>query len=144
MTKEIRQISIFLENRMGRLAQVTSLLGASGIDILAISVADTADFGILRMLVNDVDKAVSVLRDSGTVCTVNPVSVVPVEGVPGGLAKVLSIIQDNALNIEYMYAVSQKPVAHPLMVFRFINPETARLAFSQAGVETLTPEEFLA
>lgn len=144
MTKDIRQISIFLENRVGRLAQITRLLGDAGIDILAISVADTADFGILRLLVDDVEKAVEVLRENGTVCTVNPVSVIPVDGVPGGLAKVLGIILDNALNIEYMYAISQKPVSHPLMVFRFTNPEAARLAFSQAGVETLTSDQFLA
>ncbi len=143
MKKEIQQLSIFLENRVGRLAEVTRVLGEAGIDILAISVADTADFGILRLIVDDVEKASGALKTHGTVCTVNPVSVVPVAGVPGGLAKVLQVIHDSGLNVEYMYAVSQRAIQDPVMVFRFPHPEEAEKAFADAGIEQLTLNELL-
>lgn len=134
---EIRQLSIFLENRLGRLAEVTAVLGEAKIDILAISVADTADFGILRLLVDDVDKAVAALKAKSIVCTVNPVTVVSVNGVPGGLAAILKVINEKALNIEYMYAIAQTTSANPLMVFRFADPAAAKTALEAAGATLL-------
>ena len=141
---EVRRISIFLENRVGRLAEAAGILGDAGIDILAISVADTADFGILRLLVNDVEKALKVLKEHKIVCKQSRVSVVSVDGVPGGLAKVLRTINDNNLNIEYMYAASQKSAPNPLMVFRFPDADAATATLEKAGIKTISEEELLA
>lgn len=140
---KIRQLSIFLENRAGRLAGVTKILGDAGIDILAISVADTTDFGILRILVDDGEKAVEALKAQEIVCRLTDVSVVSVEGVPGGLAKVLETINASGVNIEYMYAVSQKKLPNPLMVFRFSDESKARAALENAGVKLIDEEELI-
>ena len=137
----IRQLSIFLENRVGRLAEITRILGQAGVDILAISVADTTDFGILRLLVDDVDKAVESLKSQGVVCSVNTVTVVSVDGVPGGLAKVLGTLDEAGINVEYMYTVSQKKSTDPLMVFRFAGEETALAALRKAGLKVLDATE---
>lgn len=138
---KIHQLSIFLENRAGRLAEVTKILGDAGIDLLAISVADTTDFGILRILVNDEKKAVDALKIQGILCRLDDISVVEVEGVPGGLAKVLEAINASNVNIAYMYAVSQKKLQNPLMVFRFSDDVKACVALEKAGVRLINAEE---
>lgn len=138
---EIKQLSIFLENRVGRLAEVTKILGEATVDILAISIADTADFGILRLLVDDVDKAVAALKAQGVVCSVNTVTVVSVDGVPGGLAKVLGTLDTAGINVEYMYTVSQKKSKDPLMVFRFADEPKALAALHAAGLKILAFDE---
>ncbi len=138
---EIKQLSIFLENRVGRLAEVTKILGEATVDILAISIADTADFGILRLLVDDVDKAVAALKAQGVVCAVHSVTVVSVDGVPGGLAKVLGTLDAAGINVEYMYTVSQKKTPDPMMVFRFGNEAKALDALKAAGIKILAFDE---
>ncbi len=134
---KIRQLSVFLENRVGRLAGVISQLGNAGADIRAISVADTADFGILRLLVKDVEAAAQVLREQGVVCRISNVSVVEVSSQPGGLARVLALLDGAGLNIEYMYAVAQSSSPNPLMVFRFSEGEKAVGILQAAGVAVL-------
>ena len=130
----LKQISVFLENRAGRLPGIIKKLGGAGIDILAISLADTSDFGILRLLVNDVTRAEQILHDAGIVCRVNDVTVVAVNGVPGGLAQVMDIVEQAGVNIEYMYAIAQTKLPDPLMVFRFSERERAREVLRNAGV----------
>jgi hypothetical protein len=141
---KIRQLSIFLENKAGRLAGVINVLGEAGIDILAISVADTADFGILRLIVKDIDRAQKVLNDQAIVCGVNNVTVVEVEAVPGSLGKVLDVLNKANVNIEYMYAIAQTKSVNPLMVFRFVETAEAISAMEAAGIKLLSEDTLFA
>ena len=100
----IKQISIFLENTTGRLGDVTATLAKADINIRAISIADTADFGILRLIVNDYEKAVEVLNSKGFTTRVSDVAVVEIEDKPGSLAKLMELFQKLKINIEYLYA----------------------------------------
>lgn len=100
----VKQISVFLENKSGRLAEVTRVLGENGIDMIALSLADATDFGILRLIVNDPEKALLVLKECGFTVSSNDVISLNVEDVAGGLAKVLKILEDDNIGIEYMYA----------------------------------------
>ncbi|MDO5560728.1 MAG: ACT domain-containing protein [Oscillospiraceae bacterium] len=105
----LKQISIFVENKPGRLSSVTKILSENKIDIKALSIADTKDFGILRLIVDNTDKAVDVLKKAG--CTVTQTSVIgmSVEDRPGGLADIMSILYENGIGVEYMYAFVSKP-----------------------------------
>ena len=101
---KVKQLSVFMENRAGRLAEVVRLLGVAGINIRALSLADTSDFGILRLIVNNVDKAVKVLRDSNHTVSLTDVVAVEVPDKPGGLASVLDPLSEAGVNVEYAYA----------------------------------------
>lgn len=113
------QLSIFLENRAGRLAEVTRILSEAGVNIRALSLADTSDFGILRLIVSDFDTAKTKLKEAGF--TVGRTSVVAVEitDQPGGLHNILSMLQDAGINVEYMYAVVQQTSNNAILIFRF-------------------------
>lgn len=99
-----KQISVFLENKAGRLAHVTRVLGEAGINIRALSIADTSDFGILRIIVNDPEKAYRILKEADFTVSETEVIAVQVPDSPGGLATVLEQMSDADLNIEYLYA----------------------------------------
>lgn len=101
---KIKQISIFLENKNGRLADVTRLLGENSINLRAVSIADTADFGILRMVCDQPDKAQQLLHDNNFTAKITEVIGVVVDDNPGGLAKVMTIFEKNKVNIEYLYS----------------------------------------
>lgn len=115
---KVKQISIFLENKSGRLAQVTRVLGENGINIRALSIADTTDFGILRLIVNDPGKAYQVLKEAGFTASITDVIAVEVPDKPGGLAEVLKSLDRAGINIEYLYAFVQKASNAALVVFR--------------------------
>lgn len=115
---KVKQISIFLENKSGRLAQVTRVLGNNKINIRALSIADTTDFGILRLIVNDPDSAYRALKEAGFTVSTTDVIAVEVGDEPGGLARVLEILQEVNINIEYLYAFLQKATNAALVVFR--------------------------
>jgi len=132
---KIKQLSIFLENRAGRLGNVTKAMGDAGVNILALSLADTSDFGILRLIVSDVEKAESVLTQSGFVCMVNEVTAVEVEDKPGGLARILNLLVDEGVNVEYMYAFSEAHTARAALIFRFDDPEKAVEHLRAAGIK---------
>ncbi|MDA3970805.1 MAG: ACT domain-containing protein [Desulfobulbaceae bacterium] len=138
---KVEQIAIFLENKSGRLADITSILAGHGINIRAMSLADTADFGILRIIVNDTDNAKQILRDNGFTVGTTEVLVVEVQDKPGGLAEVLQIIKDGDLNIEYMYAFTQKSGDTGLIIFRFDEIDDAVNVLMKAGVRLLSGEE---
>ncbi|MEW6521570.1 MAG: ACT domain-containing protein [Thermodesulfobacteriota bacterium] len=141
---KVEQIAIFLENRSGRLAEITGILAGKGINIRAMSLADTSDFGILRLIVNDTENARKVLKEKGfTVGTTNVV-VAEVQDKPGGLANVLQIIKNAGLNIEYMYAFTQKSGETGLIIFRFEKVDTAIDVLVKAGVRLLSGEEVYA
>ena len=114
----IKQISVFLENTSGRLAEVTKILGESGVNLRAITIADTADFGILRLIVDNVEKALKSLEDAGFTAKITDVLGVEVEDKPGGLARIMEIFDANQVNIEYLYASLEKNQDKAIVIFR--------------------------
>lgn len=140
----VEQIAVFLENKSGRLAEITRILAENDINIRALSVADTADFGILRLIVDKVDKAKEVLRAGGF--TVGKTNVVAVE-VPdrsGGLAGVLKVVTIAGLNVEYMYAFVNKSGANAVLIFRFDDLDKAIEVLQQNGFTLLTGAQICA
>ena len=138
---KVEQISIFLENKSGRLAEVTHILAKSGVNIRALSLADTADFGIFRLIVNDAQKAQTILKENGFTLSKNEVVPVVLPDKPGGLAGVLSTLQGSGINVEYMYAFVQKSEGNAVLIFRFDETEKAVAALKAAGVKVLTGED---
>jgi hypothetical protein len=133
----VEQISIFLENRAGRLAEITRVLGEAGINIRALSLADTSDFGILRLIVNDNEKAKAVLKEQGfTVGTTNVVAV-EVEDKPGGLNSILEILSKENINVEYMYAFVQHSGKNAVILFRFDDIDAAVKLLSDNDIKVL-------
>ncbi len=132
-----KQVSIFLENRAGRLADVTTLLGENGVNIRALSLADTADFGILRLIVNDPDKAVALLKKAGLTVRETDVVAAEVPDRPGGLAGLLRLLGAENINVEYMYAFVRSPAESAIMIFRFDDPARALEVLQRSGVRIL-------
>jgi len=122
---KVEQISIFIENKSGRLAEITRILGEADINIRALSLADTSDFGILRLIVNDAGKAKSVLKEKGF--TVNKTEVVAVEvpDRPGGLSSILQTLDKHQINVEYMYAFVERCGGNAVIIFRFDETDKA-------------------
>jgi len=138
---KIKQISIFLENKSGRLAKVTRVLGESGINIRALSIADTTDFGILRLIVNDPDKAHKVLKEAGFSVSSTDVIAVEIPDVPGGLARPLELLKENNINIEYLYAFLTKASQAALVVFRVEQIDGAVKVLQGNGIRILEGTE---
>ena len=138
---KVEQISIFLENRAGRLAEVTRVLSESGINIRALSLADTSDFGILRLIVSDFDKAKTVLKDNGFTVGRTTVVAVEVPDNPGGLHSILGMLSGNSVNVEYMYAFVQQSGENAIMIFRFDRTEQALELLAKAGLKVVPGEE---
>ena len=138
---KVEQISVFLENKAGRLAEVTRILGEAGVNIRALSLADTTDFGILRLVADDTEKAQQVLKDNGFTVGVTEVIAVAAEDKPGGMDKILQVTSKAALNIEYMYAFTQKSGESGILLFKFDDPAKALAAFNAAGFKILSGEE---
>jgi hypothetical protein len=134
------QISIFLENTGGRIAEATSILANADINIKAISLADTTDFGVLRLIVNDVDKAEKALKDEGFTVGKTNVVAVNVLDKPGGLNKILSILSNGDINVEYIYALTQSG-DHAIMIFRFDNTDNAIKVLEAESVKIFSGEE---
>jgi hypothetical protein len=140
-TMKVEQISIFVENKSGRLAEVTTILAKSGINIRALSLADTADFGILRLIVSDTEKTVALLNDNGFTIGRNEVVAVQIPDRPGGLAGILSALQGKGINVEYMYAFTQKSEGNAVLIFRFDEIDKALDSLQKTGVRILSGEE---
>lgn len=139
----VKQLSIFLENRPGRLVTVAKVLGDAGVSILALSVADTKDFGILRLIVNDIAKADEALHAQGILCQISDVTAVEIGSAPGSLAFVLDLFTKTGVNVEYMYAIAEPCSTHPVMIFRFDQPSVAIEGLLEAGIHVCTDEEIL-
>jgi hypothetical protein len=140
----VEQISIFLENKSGRLAEVTRVLSEAAINIRALYLADTADFGILRLIVNDTEKARRVLKDYGFTLEKTRVIAIEVPDKPGGLSGILNTIKDEGINVEYMYAFVEKSGENAIVIFRFDEFEKSIDILRQAGVRILGGEELSA
>jgi hypothetical protein len=141
---KVEQISIFLENKSGRLADVAGVLAQAGINIRALSLADTTDFGILRLIVNDTEKAKEVLKENGFTVGKTEVIAVEVSDRPGGLAAILNIMKNNGINVEYMYAFVQKSGGNAIIIFRFDELEKAIGTLQEGGIRILKGEEVYA
>lgn len=137
----IKQISVFLENKCGRLACVTRVIGNHDINIRAFSIADTTDFGILRLIVNRPEDAFKALRKEGFTVRLTDVIAVQIPDRPGGLADILDLMQDAGVNIEYMYAFVAKVSLDALAVFRVENPQVAVKLLQEKGLKILDDEE---
>jgi len=138
---KVKQISIFLENKAGRLAEVTNILGEEGINIRALSLADTSDFGILRLIVNDPEKAAKALRGRGFTVGETEVLAVEVPDRPGGLGKILSLLHQGGMNVEYMYAFVERSSDNAVIIFRFDNIDDAIRVLLAKGVTILKGEK---
>ncbi len=137
----VEQIAVFLENKSGRLAEITEILAENGINIRALSVADTADFGILRLIVNKVDQAQKVLKENGFTVGKTTVIAVEVPDQAGGLAGVLKTVEAEGLNVEYMYAFVNKSGEKAVLIFRFDDMDKAIKLLQEAGLTLLSGEQ---
>ena len=134
----VKQISVFLENKPGSLYAMTNVLARNNIDMRALSLAETSDFGIARIIVDDVYKTTTVLKDAGFVNSITPVVGVEIPDVPGGLNKVLQALTDAQINVEYMYAfLHGKKADAAYMVFRVSDPVRAGAALAKRGIQTV-------
>jgi hypothetical protein len=131
---KITQVSVFLENKRGRLLEVCSLLGKHNINIRALNVAESEGFGVLRIVVDKPQEAVDLLKKNNLVANLTDVVAVEVEDKPGGLARVLEVLSKNNINVEYMYGFVEKHSSNALMVFRFDEPEKAANVLQRNGI----------
>ena len=138
---QIRQISIFLENKPGQLSAICRDLAEAEINIATLSLADTADFGIVRMIVDDHEKAKDVLAEKGHVVNVREVIAVCVPDRPGGMAEVMQVLDKAGVNIEYSYAFAFHQGEKAVLVFRFSDTDKAESALKAAGYTTLGENE---
>ena len=137
----ILQISVFLENRAGQLAEITRLLAQEGVDLRALSIAETADYGVLRMIVDQAPKAKTILLDSGYIMSVTPVLAVAVPDAPGGVASVLALLAEGKIDIEYMYSLFTHVDGKAYMVFRVSDEARFKALLDSHGIQTCSAEE---
>ena len=137
---QINQLSVFIENKTGRLMEIMDVLSANNIDISALSLADTTDFGVLRMIVNDPERAKKALKESGVIVKTTSVIALPVEDTPGGLAKVLSLLKSENVCVEYMYAFCTRTDGRAAMVLRVDDADKAQRVFSSKGLGDISAQ----
>ncbi|GHT91182.1 amino acid-binding protein [Spirochaetia bacterium] len=133
----IKQISVFLENIAGRLSEVTKTLANAGINIRAISIADTSDFGILRLIVNKVDAAVAALNQAGFTTRLTDVAAVEIDDTPGSLAHVMELFQKGKVNIEYLYASLESKSGKAVVIFKLEDHEKGIQIVKENGLSTV-------
>lgn len=139
---KLKQISVFLENRPGHLLSICDLLAQHHIDIATLTLADTSEFGLLRIIVKDWKKAQEVLEAKGCAINITEVMAIEVPDTAGGLAEVLKIAQAGGLNVEYMYAFTSCNSQNAQIVFRFKNMENASDVLTNAGISVLSAVNF--
>ena len=138
----IKQISIFVENKPGALYGLTGVLAQNKVDLRALSLAEPSEFGIVRIIVNDVYKATTVLKDAGYVHSITPVVGVAIPDVPGGLNRVLQVLANAKINVEYMYAFLGGKLANSAyMIFRVQDVEAAEKALAQREIKVLDQDQ---
>ena len=141
---KLEQISVFLENRPGGLAEITGALSRAGVNIRALSLADTADFGILRLIVDRNEVAIRVLKESGFTVGLTEMVALEIPDRPGGLWGILKLLEAAGMNVEYMYAFVQKAGENAVILFRFDEPARAAQVLREAGVRVLEGEDVYA
>ncbi|WP_295447923.1 amino acid-binding protein [uncultured Thiodictyon sp.] len=138
---KLQQLSLFLENRPGRLGAPLEAIAAAGINLMTLSLADTAQFGILRLIVREWEQARQVLEDAGWVVNLTEVVAVDLLDRPGGLAQALKVLESAGLNIEYLYAFSLRRGDKAILIFRFDDPDQAITVLKAAGLHVVDAEE---
>ena len=136
----IPQISVFLENKAGQLADITCILSENHVNMRAISIAETSDYGILRLIVDDASRASSILLEQGFILTMTPVVGVAVSDTPGGLSKVLSIISRAEIDVEYMYSVFGQKDGPACRIVRVADVDRLTALLDENGIGTITGE----
>ncbi|MGD8242006.1 MAG: ACT domain-containing protein [Desulfobacterales bacterium] len=131
------QISVFLENKTGRLCEVTGILAENDVNIRALALADTSDFGVLRLIVDNAEKAKDVLKNAGFTVGKTNVLAVEVPDRPGGLHAILNLLQSSRINVEYMYAFVQQSGNNAVMIFRFDNTDEALKVIQENGMRVI-------
>lgn len=137
----IEQLSIFVENKRGRLAEITNLLKENDIDIRALSIADTRDFGILRLIVNNPMKAEKVFKDGGFTVSLTKVIAIGIDDTPGGLAKAMDVLYEHNIGVEYMYAFISRTNNTAYVILRVEENEKALKALEDGKIKILTSKE---
>lgn len=134
----INQISVFLENKAGQLSQITKVLSAKDINIRAINIAESTEYGIVRLIVSDHQKAIDALVEAGCIVSMTKVAAVVVPDVPGGLNLVLSTIADSRIDIEYMYSMLEKNGGAAYMIFRVEDVDAFNETIQKSGLNIVT------
>lgn len=137
----LKQISVFIENRQGRLDELTSFLGENHIDLVALSIADTTNFGIFRAIVDCPDRAADVLRQHGYTAKTTDVLAVAVPDEPGGLARVLRMLREAGISIEYLYSLVRRVGHQAVIVFKVDEPAKAGALFAQQGIKLVVQDD---
>ena len=137
----IHQISVFLENRIGQLAEITRLLAEAGIDIRALSIAETSDYGLARMIVDDSYKASSILLQHGDILSMTPVWAVEVPDRPAGLAEMLEVLAEVHVDVEYMYSLFTNKDGHAYMVLRISDEPKFLSALGEHRIRVMSKED---
>lgn len=140
---KVTQISIFLENTKGRLYEVCSLLGKNGVSIRALTIAESPEFGILRIVVDKPEIAVKALKENKFVANLTDIVAVEVDDRPGGLANILKIFYDNNINVEYMYGFVEKFTENAILVFRFDNTDKALDILKKNNIRILGKDDII-
>lgn len=138
----VKQISVFVENKAGRLAEITRVLYDNNIDLRALSIAETRDFGVLRLIVDDTYKTACILKEAGYVFSITPVLAVAVSDEPGSLCRILQVLSDSGISLEYTYAFTASRQGLAYMVFRVENHEKAIEVLSKSGIPLICQEQF--
>ncbi|MEG0894543.1 MAG: ACT domain-containing protein [Oscillospiraceae bacterium] len=134
----IKQLSVFVENKRGRLAEITRILGDNSIDIRALSIADTKDFGILRIIVNDPDKAETILKEKGFTVALTKVICIGIKDKPGGLANAMGVLQSKEISVEYMYAFVSRCEDDAYVILRVEDNQKAIDILSENGFKIMS------
>lgn len=137
----IQQLSVFVENKQGRLADITAILADEKIDIRALSIADTSDYGILRLIVSNPDAAAAALREEGLTVTVTQVLGVGISDVPGGFSNVVCILADKGISVEYAYAFVTRSADTAYVILRVEDNAAATQVLQQAGVSLIGQQD---
>lgn len=140
----VKQISVFLENSPGRMAEYTQFLGQNNIDLISLCVADTTNFGILRGIVADYERAVKLIADAGYTVKLTDVLVVSVPDRPGGLGEVIGLLAEQGVSIEYLYSIVRRSADNAYIVIRADDVEKADRVLRQGGVQLLSQEDVAA
>ena len=137
----VKQISVFLENRPGALAEFTKILEMSSIDLRALSLAESEDFGIVRVIVDDPYKTIRILKEEGYICSVTKVIAVEIADKPGSLVKMLNVLGDNKVNLEYSYAFLAKKANSAFMILHVADNDKAIKVLTQNGIRPICHED---
>ena len=137
----VKQISVFLENTKGSLVRLTRLLSKAGVDLIAMTIADTENYGIMRCIVSDTEKGVKIMREAGYVARLTDVLAVSVPDRPGGLTDVLTLLNAADISVEYLYSFVRNSGSHALVIFRLNDNEHGIRVLQEGDIELLSQEQ---